>query len=194
MLRPLHEKMKEEFSIANLAPKDEQDTSDSVCEIPNVFRGKPMDAKRLQKMKQEAKDKAEKAAAKKAMADKVAEELEKLNVVQQVFKELMKTYSFISVNDTLYVYVKKLGYWKLITDSDSQRELRRRVDHKWRGRVTKANLQEVYEWLVLDAEHKDESIFRKGRHHINFSDVAYNWAKEEVTKDRKKFYFRYALE
>ena len=196
--------MKDEISTLITNQKNEHDYSTSETETLSVFLGKSRDDKRARKLFEKAEDKANKKkvaekgnaemkATKQAMADKVTEELEKLNIVQQVFDELMKTYDFISVNDKLYVYSEAGGYWMLITDSDCQRELRRRVDRKWRGRVTKANLQEIYEWLVLDARHKDESVFREGRHHINFSDVAYNWAKDETTKDRKDLYFRYAL-
>ena len=117
----------------------------------------------------------------------------KFNIVEQVLDELMQAYDFISVEEKLYVYVEEFGYWKLITDSESQRELRRRVNRRWRGRINKNNLQEIYEWLVLDAKHMSPSKFRDGRHYLNFCDVAYNWNKDKTTKNRKELYFRYAL-
>lgn len=156
----------------------------------SVFAGK---SKVNEKLINKTEMQKAKSQQKEKIQRKIDEELEKFNVVKQVFDELIKEYDFISVEEKLYVYVAKSGYWKLITDSESQRELRRRVDRKWRGRINKNNLQEIYEWLVLDAEHKDPSIFREGRHYLNFSDVAYNWNKNEAVKDRKKLYLRYAL-
>ncbi len=169
-------------------PKDNYDLINNT-EEPSVFKGKEPD----EKIKQKVAEKAKKASDTAGDLNKVADELMKFNIVEEVFDELMQSYDFISVEEKLYVYVKEFGYWKLITDSESQRELRRRVDRKWRGRINKNNLQELYEWLILDARHIDSSRFREGRHYLNFSDVAYNWKKDKVTKDRKALYFRYAL-
>lgn len=161
-------------------------------ELP-AFQGKKIDEKRLEKLSKIRAKSAPKIDPKKEDRSKAEDELVKLNIVEEVYNELMKAYSFISVEEKLYVYVPEQGYWKLITDSESQRMLRQRVDRKWRGRVNKTNLQEIYEWLVLDAPHKSETIFREGRHYLNFSNLAYNWNKDKTTKDRKKLYFRYAL-
>ena len=165
---------------------------DLLNELP-FFKGKKIDEKRLEKLSKACAKPTKKLDQKKEKRSKVEDELVKFNIVEEVFNELMEKYSFISVQDKLYVYVPKMGYWNLITDSESQRMLRQRVDRKWRGRINKTNLQEIYEWLVLDAPHKQETIFREGRHYLNFSNIAYNWRKDETTKDRKKLYFRYAL-
>lgn len=157
----------------------------------SVFEGKKSDEKRMQKIADKAK--TEKLKKQRTQA-KIEDELVKFNIVEQVFNELIEAYDFISIQEKLYVYVKKSGYWKLITDSESQREIRKRVERKWRGRINKNNLQEIYEWLILDAKQLDPSVFREGRHYLNFCDVAYNWNKNEVTKDRKKLYFRYSLQ
>ncbi len=157
----------------------------------SVFEGKKCDEKKIKKITERTENEKRKELYEKA---RMEEELIKFNIVEQVFKELIESYDFISVQEKLYVYVKKLGYWKLITDSESQREIRKRVDRKWRGRVNKNNLQEIYEWLILDAKQLEPSVFREGRHYLNFCDVAYNWNKNETTKDRKKLYFRYALQ
>lgn len=159
----------------------------------DIFQGNVPKTEAQRKLIEKSLQKSKDKLPQTQKENQIAEELSKLNIIEQVLGELLKTYDFISVEDKLYVYEENFGYWKLITDSESQRELRRRTDRKWRGRISKSHLQELYEWLILDARHLPASIFREGRHFLNFSDIAYNWSKDKFVKDRKDLYFRYSL-
>lgn len=82
------------------------------------------------------------------------------------------------------------GYWKLITESEAHRMLRRDIADIDRGAVNKNMLNEVYEWLLADSR---EMIMDRKKSWINFSDRAVNWKTGETTEDRKKLFFTYKL-
>ena len=111
-----------------------------------------------------------------------------------VFDMLLKMHDFIEVNGQLYIYDKEFGYWKLIPESNNNREIRKLVSSFFFSVISKTSLSELYEWLLLEAPHKEENIFFKSTKYINFKDCAYDWDKEKkYQKDRKNLYFRYSL-
>ncbi len=114
--------------------------------------------------------------------------------LEAILRMLQKRYDFINVDDQLYIYNEELGYWKLIPDSNANREIRRLVSSLFFASINKSSLSELYEWLLLEAPAKDESIFFEKTNYINFRDTAYNWVKDKYVTDRKKLYFRYCLD
>lgn len=114
--------------------------------------------------------------------------------LELVFNMLLTMYDFIEVNGQLYIYNETFGYWKLIPESNSNREIRRLIPSSFFSVVKKSGLEELYEWLLLEATHKDENIFFKHTEYINFKDCAvFAKTREKYKKDRKKLYFRYYL-
>ncbi len=114
--------------------------------------------------------------------------------LKAVFNMLLDWHDFIEVNGQLYIYDEEFGYWKLIPESNANREIRRLVSTSFFTIISKSSLGELYEWLLLEAPHKDENIFFQSTKYINFRDCAIDWdTKKKYEKDRKKLYFRYAL-
>ena len=48
-------------------------------------------------------------------------------ILELVFNMLLTMYDFIEVNGQLYIYNETFGYWKLIPESNSTREIRRLI-------------------------------------------------------------------
>ena len=113
--------------------------------------------------------------------------------MRTILDELRNLYSFINVDQQLYVYIEDEGYWKLILPNDNNRELRWLIPEQFINHVNKNTLYELYEWLLRYSTRQPLEIFRRGRHCLNFSDVAFDWKEKKIKKSRKKMFFRYSL-
>ena len=122
------------------------------------------------------------------------QEGEKQSAVELMLYDLMERYAFINIgNRHLYYYHEKEGYWKLIPANLVDVELRVMLTTRWIKSINSSSLGELYKWLLITTDTKDNSIFNTGLDYLNFKDRAYNWKTKETTKDRKYLYFSYAL-
>lgn len=128
---------------------------------------------------QEAKESEENIAAKKMGASTIAE-------------ILISEYGFCSDGSQLYWYDVQDGYWKMLQESDANREIRKLIPGNIRPYVNKVVLREVYEWIRIDASSLSGDADRR-RNFLNFRDCAVNWHTGKICKERKKLYFTYAL-
>lgn len=172
-------------------------SSDSLVEI---FKGTGTSAneiklKKVKDVPQEDKQADGKQAELSASGkNNSAESTTKKNMLEVILVELYDRYSFIEIQDQLYVYIEDQGYWKLIQDDMNNRELRRLIPEYLRTRVNKANLGDLYECLLVGAEPMELKAFEKNTDYINFRDVAYNWKTKQFETSRKDLYFRYCLD
>ena len=105
---------------------------------------------------------------------------------------LLKQSDFCVMEDQLYLYCTK-GYWKVIIESEANREIRNIIPEDLRCRISKGILYEIYEWLRILAPPVSGSI-RERRCCLNFLDVAYNWDTEKAIQNRKELMFKYMLQ
>ena len=109
-------------------------------------------------------------------------------------EDIMEHYDFMTVDGQLYVYIEDYGYWKLLEESNSNRELRKLIPDKYLDKINKNVLSELFEWLIIKSENKPSSIFNNNRFFFNFRNGALNWKKGKLTEKRKKLYFRHVLD
>ncbi len=127
----------------------------------------------------EAKESEENIAAKKMGASEIAE-------------ILMSEHRFCSDGSQLYLYDIQDGYWKMLQESEANREIRKLIPENVRPYVNKIVLREIYEWIRIDASPSSGDEDRR-KDYINFRDCAVNWQTGKVCKAREKLYFTYAL-
>lgn len=128
---------------------------------------------------EKAKESEENIAAKKIGAFMVAE-------------ILMSEQHFCSDGSQLYLYDILDGYWKMIQESESNREIRKLIPETIRPYVNKIILREVYEWIRIDASPLSGDADKR-KDFINFRDYAVNWHTGKICKEREKIFFTYAL-
>ena len=100
---------------------------------------------------------------------------------------------FAMYQDQLYLYSANEGYWSLIPESEANRKLRAIIPEAFVDIVNKNVLTEIYEWLLVRAKRADKKA-GEHRHLLNFQDCAVDWRTGDVIRDRKKLFFRYALQ
>lgn len=105
---------------------------------------------------------------------------------------LMSEYHFCSDGSQLYLYDMQDGYWKMLQESEANREIRKLIPENIRSCVNKVVLKEVYEWIRIDAGPLDGDAGKR-KDFINFRDCAVNWHTGKICKEREKLYFTYAL-
>ena len=127
----------------------------------------------------EAKESEENIAAKKMGASEIAE-------------ILMSEHRFCSDGSQLYLYDIQDGYWKMLQESEANREIRKLIPENVRSYVNKIVLREIYEWIRIDASPSSGDADRR-KDYINFKDCAVNWQTGKICKAREKLYFTYAL-
>ena len=113
--------------------------------------------------------------------------------IRTVLYELMNSYSFINIEQKLYVYIEDEGYWKMLLPNDNNRELRALIPDEYMEKVNKNFLYELHEWLIIHSTKTSLEALREGRHCLNFRDVAYDWKDGKVLDSRKNMYFTYSL-
>lgn len=128
---------------------------------------------------QEVKESEEDIAAKKMGAATIAE-------------ILMTEHRFCSDGSQLYLYDIQDGYWKMIQESEANREIRKLIPENIRSYVNRIVLREIYEWIRIDASPPSGDADRR-KNYINFKDCAVDWHKGKICKEREKLYFTYAL-
>ena len=89
--------------------------------------------------------------------------------LRAVFNMLLKKFDFIEVEGQLYIYNEEFGYWRLIPESNSNREIRKLVTKAFFMPINRNSLSELYEWLLLEAPHKEESIFFQKTNYSSFN-------------------------
>lgn len=106
---------------------------------------------------------------------------------------LLATNDFAMLQDQLYLYSESEGCWILIPESEANRKLRSIMPDNLADSINKSTLAEVYEWLRIRARAVDS---KSGEHRylLNFRDCAVDWRTRDVIHDRKKLFFRYALQ
>ena len=114
-------------------------------------------------------------------------------LIQSVLKELLNQYTFMSLEGQLYVYDSTRGFYRLLPPDSRNRSLRSLLSKGLIGRVTKRELGELYEWLVLNANQVREYQLSQNLHYINFAECAYDFENDVIIDNRQKLYFRYAL-
>ena len=116
------------------------------------------------------------------------------NKYYEMAERLLQDYDFMLIDDQLYIYCEPKGFWKIIKESEANREIRNIIPYDMRGSVSKSSLYEVYEWLrILSRPHKVIDDVQKRKYYINFADQAYDWKNGDAKKKRKELMFRYAL-
>lgn len=106
---------------------------------------------------------------------------------------LLAEYDFAIFRDQLYLYSSGEGYWIMLPGSEANRKLRSIIPEYLTDSINKSVLSEVYEWLRVRARTVD-SKFGEHRYFLNFVDCAVDWRTGDVIRDRKKLFFRYALQ
>lgn len=105
---------------------------------------------------------------------------------------LMDYHDFCVMDGQLYIYDAKFGYWKIIPVSAENRELRALISEEDKSSVTKNLLNEIYEWICIEAENMDETRSQE-KYYLNFKDCAIDWRNRHIAADRKNLYFDYYL-
>lgn len=162
-------------------------------------RKEPNDNKQKQEfnLRGETKDKMEAApghAPKPAEQPPEATENKspKKSIPYNIACTLLEQNSFGIMEKQLYLYNEK-GYWKLISESEANREIRSIIPDDLRCSISKGILYEVYEWLRIMAPPKPDCQTER-RHYLNFTDAAYNWKSDEAIEHRKKLMFTHVLQ
>lgn len=139
----------------------------------------------------EAADTTKKIADKlPVLSDKGTES--KKNVPYDIAQVLLEQNSFCIIEGQLYLYCKK-GYWKLISESEANREIRNIIPEDLRCRVSKGILYEIYEWLRILAPSISDCL-KERRCCLNFLDIAYDWESNRLIQNRKELMFKYVLQ
>lgn len=111
--------------------------------------------------------------------------LDVANVLEAMF-------DFATFRDQLYRYEEANGFWKLIPESEANRELRRLIPEEFANSVNKSALAEIYEWLLVRAISMGEDDEAR-RFFLNFADCAVDWRTKTVINRRKNLFFRSCL-
>lgn len=106
---------------------------------------------------------------------------------------LMELFSFILFEDQLYTYQKDEGFWKMLCETESQREIRKMIPEGFREGVSRSVLCEIYEWLRTQSPVVERKLLQS-KYFLNFKDCAINWRNGNECDKRKKLYFRYVLQ
>lgn len=109
--------------------------------------------------------------------------LDVANVLEAMF-------DFATFRDQLYRYEEANGFWKLIPESEVNRELRRLIPEEFANSVNKSALAEIYEWLLVRAISMGEDDEAR-RFFLNFADCAVDWRTKTVINRRKNLFFVY---
>ncbi len=111
----------------------------------------------------------------------------------QLALELMKEHLFAREGPLLYKYMTDEGYWKLLSESENNRDLRKLIRGEMRNNISKNILYETREWLTTEVPEMAD-IKDKNKYYLNFKDCALNWHTGKVCVDRKNLYFKYVLQ
>lgn len=106
--------------------------------------------------------------------------------------ELEERYSFAIIDDQLYKYEECLGYWKLIQESEANRDIRKLISDEWCQVINKSVLAEIYEWLLIKSPKNKGYSDRK--HFLNFQNCAIDWRNKEIVEKRQQLYFKYTIQ
>lgn len=106
---------------------------------------------------------------------------------------LLAENDFAVYQDQLYLYSAAEGYWFLLPESEANRKLRGIIPRDLVDIVNKNALIEIYEWLRIRADMVDSKA-GEHRYLLNFRDCALDWRTMETIYDRKRLFFRYALQ
>ncbi len=115
----------------------------------------------------------------------------KKNVSYDIAQVLLEQNSFYIIEGQLHLYCK--SYWKLISESEANREIRIIIPEDLRCRISKGILYEIYEWLRMLAPSTADCL-KKRRCCLNFLDMAYDWESDTVIQNRKGLMFKYVLQ
>lgn len=109
-----------------------------------------------------------------------------------IVDELLQQYDFCVFEEQLYIYREEQGFWKIIQESEANRELRKLIFQMGSSRVNKTFLYETYEWLLVRAQKIKGNT--DNQNYLNFLDFALDWQSGEEITNRKELFFRYALQ
>lgn len=189
--------------ISTKVPKKHQKTPEINCqtkeqgidEVPQDVMNDPASAKAEEMATKDlAAAKAEETKpSSMSITEDIGSKAASPNRYHEMAKRLCEEYHFIKLDGQLYLYSEQEGFWKIIKESEANREIRNIIPDDMRGRVNKTSLYEVYEWIRIFADEVTDDA-QKRRRYINFADWAYDWKNGNPKEKRKKLMFRYAIQ